>query len=77
MCGINSTVECNLPKVEVAGSNPVSRFRNTNWEKGVEESEVRDCELAQQSQRVADPERSGNEGRQIPYPALFNKTYRK
>jgi hypothetical protein len=26
---------------------------------------------------VADPERSGNEGRQIPYPALFNKTYRK
>src|SRR5215831_703713 len=26
-CGSNSVVECNLAKVEVAGSNPVSRFR--------------------------------------------------
>jgi hypothetical protein len=27
MCGNNSAVECNLAKVEVAGSNPVSRSR--------------------------------------------------
>ena len=26
-CGNNSVVECNLAKVEVAGSNPVSRSR--------------------------------------------------
>ena len=26
-CGNNSAVECNLAKVEVAGSNPVSRSR--------------------------------------------------
>ena len=26
--GSNSVVECDLAKVEVAGSNPVSRFRN-------------------------------------------------
>ncbi len=26
--GSNSAVECNLAKVEVAGSNPVSRSRN-------------------------------------------------
>ena len=25
LCGYNSVVECNLAKVEVAGSNPVSR----------------------------------------------------
>ena len=25
ICGSNSVVECNLPKVEVAGSTPVSR----------------------------------------------------
>jgi hypothetical protein len=25
LCGTNSVVECNLAKVEVAGSNPVSR----------------------------------------------------
>lgn len=31
-CGNNSVVECNLAKVEVAGSNPVSRFeRNLGW----------------------------------------------
>jgi len=29
-------------------------------------SEVRNCELAQQFQRVADPERSGSEGRSNP-----------
>ena len=28
--GNNSTVECNLPKVEVAGSNPVSRSKFQN-----------------------------------------------
>ena len=27
VCGNNSAVECNLAKVEVAGSNPVSRSR--------------------------------------------------
>ena len=26
-CGNNSAVECNLAKVKVAGSNPVSRFK--------------------------------------------------
>src|SRR5262249_5498669 len=31
-CGTNSVVECNLAKVEVAGSNPVSRsFVSTIW----------------------------------------------
>ena len=25
-CGCNSVVECQLPKLEVAGSNPVARF---------------------------------------------------
>ena len=25
LCGINSAVECQLPKLKVAGSNPVSR----------------------------------------------------
>ena len=28
ICGRNSVVECNLPKVDVAGSSPVSRFLN-------------------------------------------------
>ena len=28
--GNNSAVECNLAKVEVAGSNPVSRSKNIN-----------------------------------------------
>ncbi|MDB5557065.1 MAG: hypothetical protein JWL86_7049 [Rhizobium sp.] len=27
LCGINSAVECQLPKLKVAGSNPVSRSR--------------------------------------------------
>ena len=27
LCGNNSVVECNLAKVEVAGSNPVSRSK--------------------------------------------------
>ena len=27
ICGSNSVVECNLAKVEVAGSNPVSRSK--------------------------------------------------
>ena len=27
VCGTNSVVECDLAKVEVAGSNPVSRFQ--------------------------------------------------
>jgi hypothetical protein len=26
-CGINSAVECQLPKLKVAGSNPVSRSK--------------------------------------------------
>src|SRR5436190_438661 len=28
LCGINSAVECQLPKLKVAGSNPVSRSKN-------------------------------------------------
>ena len=27
-CGRNSAVECQLPKLDVAGSNPVARFVN-------------------------------------------------
>jgi len=27
LCGINSAVECQLPKLKVAGSNPVSRSK--------------------------------------------------
>ncbi len=30
-CGNNSAVECNLAKVEVAGSNPVSRSTYLNY----------------------------------------------
>jgi hypothetical protein len=29
-CGSNSAVECNLAKVEVGGSNPLSRFMFKN-----------------------------------------------
>ena len=29
LCGINSAVECQLPKLKVAGSNPVSRSTET------------------------------------------------
>src|SRR5262249_43643309 len=29
-CGINSAVECQLPKLKVAGSNPVSRSTNSD-----------------------------------------------
>ena len=45
LCGINSAVECQLPKLKVAGSNPVSRS-NEVFEfavligRGVEPSEV-------------------------------------
>ncbi len=31
LCGTNSVVECDLAKVEVAGSNPVSRSYFTNF----------------------------------------------
>lgn len=36
LCGSNSAVECNLAKVEVAGSNPVSRsnFQITRFGEG-------------------------------------------
>jgi hypothetical protein len=30
MSGSNSVVECQLPKLDVAGSSPVSRFKHTN-----------------------------------------------
>jgi len=37
---------------------------------GIEVSEVRDCDKSEQSQRVADPERIGSEGRQFPSAAI-------
>ena len=39
LCGCNSVVECKLPKLDVAGSNPVARFFNTELlESRIEES---------------------------------------
>jgi len=40
------------------------------FRRGFEVSEVRQSERAEDCQRVADPECSGNEGRQIPEVAL-------